>query len=182
MGEPMNKDHQLIADLLSALEYHAEQTRPIHSTTVAIQAAREHLRTISQQLVSAQTQTQAQENHERAERLKAELAAANERATFLTNMHREAYQMARLYGDEWTKAKERIAELEHKLTFAESEVTQLVFASPIYRAAVSALNGVKAWRDCDGNDGFPHKVREQIDAILLAYEARLNDIAMRKGE
>jgi hypothetical protein len=32
---------QLIEDLISALEYHAEQTRPIHSTTVAIQAARE---------------------------------------------------------------------------------------------------------------------------------------------
>ena len=36
-------DRQMIADLLSALEYHAEQTRPIHSTTTAIQAAREHL-------------------------------------------------------------------------------------------------------------------------------------------
>lgn len=44
-GHPMNDDRQLISDLLSALEYHAEQTRPIHSTTVAIQAAREHLRT-----------------------------------------------------------------------------------------------------------------------------------------
>ncbi len=36
-------DRQMIADLLSALEYHAEQTRPIHSTTTAIHAAREHL-------------------------------------------------------------------------------------------------------------------------------------------
>ncbi len=34
---------QLIEDLISALEYHVEQTRPIHSTTVAIQAAREAL-------------------------------------------------------------------------------------------------------------------------------------------
>lgn len=31
---------QLTADLLSALEYHEEQTRPVHSTTVAIEAAR----------------------------------------------------------------------------------------------------------------------------------------------
>jgi hypothetical protein len=37
-------DREMISDLLSALEYHAEQTRPIHSTTTAIQAAREHLR------------------------------------------------------------------------------------------------------------------------------------------
>ena len=37
-------DRQLIADLLSALEYHTEQTRPIEFSRVAIQAAREHLR------------------------------------------------------------------------------------------------------------------------------------------
>lgn len=41
----MNTDRQMIEDLLSALEYHQEQTRPIHFTTTAIQAAREHLRT-----------------------------------------------------------------------------------------------------------------------------------------
>lgn len=35
---------QLIEDLISAMEYHVEQTRPIHSTTVALQAAREALR------------------------------------------------------------------------------------------------------------------------------------------
>ena len=35
---------QLIEDLISALEYHVEQTRPIHSTTVALQAAREALK------------------------------------------------------------------------------------------------------------------------------------------
>jgi hypothetical protein len=35
---------QLIEDLISAMEYHVEQTRPIHSTTVAIQAAREALK------------------------------------------------------------------------------------------------------------------------------------------
>jgi len=34
---------QLIEDLISAMEYHVEQTRPIHSTTVALQAAREAL-------------------------------------------------------------------------------------------------------------------------------------------
>lgn len=37
-------DRQLIADLLSALEYHTEQTRPIEFSRVAIEAAREHLR------------------------------------------------------------------------------------------------------------------------------------------
>jgi hypothetical protein len=40
------EDHmrQLIEDLISAMEYHVEQTRPIHSTTVALQAARKALR------------------------------------------------------------------------------------------------------------------------------------------
>ena len=35
---------KLIKDLISAMEYHVEQTRPIHSTTVALQAAREAIR------------------------------------------------------------------------------------------------------------------------------------------
>jgi hypothetical protein len=35
---------QLIEDLIGAMEYHVEQTRPIHSTTVALQAAREAIR------------------------------------------------------------------------------------------------------------------------------------------
>lgn len=34
----------LVSDLLSALEYHQEQTRPIHSTKVAIDAARAAIR------------------------------------------------------------------------------------------------------------------------------------------
>jgi hypothetical protein len=40
------EDHmrQLIEDLISAMEYHVEQTRPIHSTTVALQAAREAIK------------------------------------------------------------------------------------------------------------------------------------------
>ena len=37
-------DRQLIADLLSALEYHTEQTRPIQFSKVAIEAAQEYLR------------------------------------------------------------------------------------------------------------------------------------------
>ena len=37
-------DRQIIEDLLSALEYHTEQTRPIEFSKVAIQAAREYLR------------------------------------------------------------------------------------------------------------------------------------------
>jgi imidazole glycerol phosphate synthase subunit HisF len=42
-------DRQLIADLLSALEYHTEQTRPIEFSKVAIQAAREYLQKPAQQ-------------------------------------------------------------------------------------------------------------------------------------
>ena len=37
-------DRQLIEDLLSALEHHTEQTRPIEFSRVAIEAAREYLR------------------------------------------------------------------------------------------------------------------------------------------
>jgi hypothetical protein len=40
---------QLIEDLISALEYHVEQTRPIYSTTVALQAAREALKSFPPQ-------------------------------------------------------------------------------------------------------------------------------------
>jgi len=40
---------QLIEDLISAMEYHVEQTRPIHSTTVALQAAREALKSLPAQ-------------------------------------------------------------------------------------------------------------------------------------
>ena len=42
---------QLIEDLISAMEYHVEQTRPIHSTTVALQAAREALKAMPTPLV-----------------------------------------------------------------------------------------------------------------------------------
>ena len=37
---------QLIEDLISALEYHVEQTRPIYSTTIALQAARDALKSL----------------------------------------------------------------------------------------------------------------------------------------
>ena len=39
---------QLIEDLISMMEYHVEQTRPIHTTTVALQAAREALKALAQ--------------------------------------------------------------------------------------------------------------------------------------
>ena len=44
--DEQGEDHmrQLIEDLISVMEYHVEQTRPIHSTTVALQAAREAIR------------------------------------------------------------------------------------------------------------------------------------------
>ena len=38
---------QLIEDCISMMEYHVEQTRPIHTTTVAIQAAKEALQAIA---------------------------------------------------------------------------------------------------------------------------------------
>ena len=40
---------QLIEDLISALEYHVEQTRPIYSTAVALQAARKALKSLPPQ-------------------------------------------------------------------------------------------------------------------------------------
>ena len=49
------KDRELIADLLSALEYHTEQTRPIEFSKVAIEAAREYLRKPAQQEPVAMT-------------------------------------------------------------------------------------------------------------------------------
>ena len=42
---------QLIEDLISAMEYHVEQTRPIHSTTVALQAAKDALKAMPTHLV-----------------------------------------------------------------------------------------------------------------------------------
>jgi hypothetical protein len=39
---------QLIEDCISMMEYHIEQTRPIHTTTVAIQAAKEALKAIAE--------------------------------------------------------------------------------------------------------------------------------------
>jgi hypothetical protein len=42
---------QMIEDLISAMEYHVEQTRPIHSTTIALQAAREALKAMPTPLV-----------------------------------------------------------------------------------------------------------------------------------
>ena len=41
-----------------------------------------------------------------------------------------------------------------------------------YPIAIDLLNKVKAWRDCEGNDGFPPDVREGIDALLSAHEVR----------
>lgn len=46
------------------------------------------------------------------------------------------------------------------------------YQSPIFLTAITALNGVKAWRDSDGNEGFPHDTRTLVDAVLMAYESR----------
>lgn len=45
---------QLIEDLISAMEYHVEQTRPVHMTTVAIQAAKDALKAMPAQPVPVQ--------------------------------------------------------------------------------------------------------------------------------
>ena len=52
-------DRQLIEDLLSALEYHTEQTRPIEFSKVAIQAAREYLRNPPQRKWVGMTEDEA---------------------------------------------------------------------------------------------------------------------------
>jgi len=44
----IEKMKQLIEDCISMMEYHVEQTRPIHTTTVAIQAAKEALQAIAE--------------------------------------------------------------------------------------------------------------------------------------
>jgi len=44
----IEKMKQLIEDCISMMEYHVEQTRPIHTTTVAIQAAKEALQAIGE--------------------------------------------------------------------------------------------------------------------------------------
>lgn len=43
---------------------------------------------------------------------------------------------------------------------------------PLLLFAIQALNAVKAWRDCEGNDPFPHSVRDLVEAALMAWELR----------
>lgn len=45
-------------------------------------------------------------------------------------------------------------------------------ATLLEQLAVEALNEVKAWRDSDGNEGFPESTRLKIDAVLMTYEQR----------
>jgi len=49
---------QLIEDIISMMEYHVEQTRPIHSTTVALQAAKDALKAMDTTPTAAQRQWQ----------------------------------------------------------------------------------------------------------------------------
>lgn len=60
-------DRQLIEDLLSALEYHTEQTRPIEFSKVAIEAAREYLRKPPQRPWVGLTDEEAEEVWKRVE-------------------------------------------------------------------------------------------------------------------
>ena len=60
----MTKDEtikQLIEDLISAMEYHVEQTRPVHTTTVAIQAAKDALNSMPTASVQDQIKAITQE-------------------------------------------------------------------------------------------------------------------------
>lgn len=45
-------------------------------------------------------------------------------------------------------------------------------ATWLERQCVQVLNDVKAWRDSDGNEGFPQATREAIDILLMTYEQR----------
>jgi len=63
-GKHMTKDEtikQLIEDLISAMEYHVEQTRPVHTTTVAIQAAKDALNSMPTASVQDQIKAITQE-------------------------------------------------------------------------------------------------------------------------
>jgi len=63
-GKHMTKDEtikQLIEDLISAMEYHVEQTRPVHMTTVAIQAAKDALNSMPTASVQDQIKAITQE-------------------------------------------------------------------------------------------------------------------------
>lgn len=70
------------------------------------------------------------------------------------------------FSDGWNRCEARQA------AAPAQPAAHMQMASPIFALAVRALNGVKAWRDCEGNDGFPDEVREQIDAVLSAFELR----------
>jgi hypothetical protein len=58
---------QLIEDLITAMEYHIEQTRPVHMTTVAIQAAKDALKAMATTPPAAQRQWVGLTDEERKE-------------------------------------------------------------------------------------------------------------------
>jgi hypothetical protein len=79
-GEVMTKDEtikQLIEDLISAMEYHVEQTRPVHMTTVAIQAAKDALNSMPtapvQDQIRAITQEAMQKIYDLEDRVRREV-------------------------------------------------------------------------------------------------------------
>jgi hypothetical protein len=79
-GKHMTKDEtikQLIEDLISAMEYHVEQTRPVHMTTVAIQAAKDALNSIPtapvQDQIRAITQEAMQKIHDLEDQVRREV-------------------------------------------------------------------------------------------------------------
>lgn len=57
------------------------------------------------------------------------------------------------------------------------QAKQAVRTSIYDTIAINLLNEVKAWRDSDGNEGFPEPLRERIDVLLLATEVRRQEEA-----
>lgn len=68
---------------------------------------------------------------------------------------------------------QRLLTLAHRLKReADPSGAPKIQATLIEQQAVRALNMVKAWRDSDGNEPFPHEARELIDALLMMAEQR----------
>jgi hypothetical protein len=88
----------------------------------------------------------------------------------------DRYQGAFL--DEHGKAEVNDQESEHwhqecERLRAALEAAQSADATSLglYQAAHRLLREVKTWRDSDGNEGFPHALRERIDAALAGTPA-----------
>jgi len=78
---------------------------------------------------------------------------------------------------------DQLAALATKAPLAQAELAKrdvsgapMPEASFLERQMVQALNGVKAWRDSDGNEGFPTDLRMTIEALLMTAEQRRTNL------